>query len=40
VDGDSPMTWEYRVSGSDIIFTYLSGGMVKQDGTMAKFSRQ
>ncbi len=40
VDQDHPMTWEFKMAGDEVIFTYASGGTVKMDGSMAKFKRE
>ena len=38
--GDSPMTWRYKFADGDLVITYEQGGVLKLDGTMAKFKRQ
>ncbi len=46
VDGESisinrnnPMTWKYKISGDDLIVTYVQGAEIKLDNSMAKFRR-
>lgn len=39
LDGDSPMTWKFKISEGDLIVTYQQGGAVKLDGSMAKFRK-
>lgn len=37
--GDHPMTWEFKLSGNELIVTFTQGGSVKLDGSMAKYRR-
>lgn len=37
--GDSPMTWEFKLSGNELIVTFTQGGSVKLNGSMAKYRR-
>jgi len=36
---DYSMTWEIKIDGDQMTVTYLQGGMIKFDGTMARFKR-
>lgn len=38
--GGHPMTWEFNVSGGEVVFTYVQGGAVKLNGSMAKFRKR
>jgi len=36
---EPPMTLKFKFSGGYLVVTYLDGGMVKYDGSMARFER-
>ncbi|MGB8261721.1 MAG: hypothetical protein WCE75_15270 [Terracidiphilus sp.] len=40
LNDDAPMTWKFKFSGGYRVVTYSQGGMVKEDGSMARFERQ
>jgi hypothetical protein len=35
----SPMTWKFKLTGDDLVVTYVQGGRVKEDQSITKFRR-